>query len=190
MQNLRFSRRWRWRMASSGMLRRVILVRTYVSEELSASIIRVTRVCELGTTLVVDNVPSSRVFVTLMMEALSSSETSVLTTATLRNIPEEAILHRSNYFQLLSFLNMDGGSVDGYEFSTWPNEMRYCGYFLKARRVNVSCGWSANLAVSRVVSATRKLIGAMTCFKWSMLTRINKSSPIWNQGHLSQLHSL
>jgi hypothetical protein len=35
------------RMASSGMLRRVALVRTNVSEELSASIIRVTRICEL-----------------------------------------------------------------------------------------------------------------------------------------------
>jgi hypothetical protein len=37
------------RMASSGMLRRVALVRTVVSEEFSASIIRVTRISELGT---------------------------------------------------------------------------------------------------------------------------------------------
>jgi hypothetical protein len=35
-------------MVSSGMLRRVALVRTYVSEELSASFIRVTGICELG----------------------------------------------------------------------------------------------------------------------------------------------
>jgi hypothetical protein len=38
-------------MVSSGMLRRVALVRTYVSEEPSASFIRVTRICELETTL-------------------------------------------------------------------------------------------------------------------------------------------
>jgi hypothetical protein len=38
-------------MASSGVLRRVALVRTDDSEELSASIIRVTRIGELGTTL-------------------------------------------------------------------------------------------------------------------------------------------
>jgi hypothetical protein len=37
-------------MASSGMLRRVVIVRTDVSEELSASFIRVTRIGELGTT--------------------------------------------------------------------------------------------------------------------------------------------
>jgi hypothetical protein len=42
-------------MASSGMLRRVALVRTDLSEEPSAFIIRVTRIGELGTTLAVNN---------------------------------------------------------------------------------------------------------------------------------------
>jgi hypothetical protein len=40
-------------MPSSGMLRRVDLVRTDVSEELSASIIIVTRIIELRTPLAV-----------------------------------------------------------------------------------------------------------------------------------------
>jgi hypothetical protein len=40
-------------MGSSGMLRRVALVKTDVSEELSASFIRVTRISELGKTLAV-----------------------------------------------------------------------------------------------------------------------------------------
>jgi hypothetical protein len=40
-------------MVSTGMLRRVALVRTDVTEELSASFIMVTRIGELGTTLAV-----------------------------------------------------------------------------------------------------------------------------------------
>jgi hypothetical protein len=52
-------------MVSSGMLRRVALVRTDVSEKPSASFIRVTRI----------------------------GETSVLTRATRHNIPEDNILH-------------------------------------------------------------------------------------------------
>jgi hypothetical protein len=40
-------------MASSGMLRSVALVKTDVSEELSASFIRVTIIGEIGTTLAV-----------------------------------------------------------------------------------------------------------------------------------------
>jgi hypothetical protein len=84
------------KMASSGMLPRVALVRTDVSEELSPSIIRVTRIGELGTTLVVaapNIVPDSQILATLMIEAISSSEMSVLTRATRRNIPEDGSLH-------------------------------------------------------------------------------------------------
>jgi hypothetical protein len=77
-------------MPFSGMLRRVNLIRTDVSENLNASIIRVTRVGELGPLAVTRNrstlrlimanvVPSSPILVTLMMEELSFSETSVLT---------------------------------------------------------------------------------------------------------------
>jgi hypothetical protein len=103
-------------MVYSGMLHRVALVRTDVSEELSASCIRVTRIGEERTTLATDArceesrllvtasvVPSSPILGTLMKEALCSFETSVLTRATRRNIPEDTILHSHRRENLKSY---------------------------------------------------------------------------------------
>jgi hypothetical protein len=93
-------------MPSSGMLRRVVLVRADVSEKLSLPIIRVTGIDELGTLAVtvflrsVRRLPvtanvlsSSPILVTLMIEAILSSKTSDLTRASRRHNPEDTILH-------------------------------------------------------------------------------------------------
>jgi hypothetical protein len=83
-------------MVTSVMLRRVALVRTNISEELSASFIRVTRIGELRTLAVTSNRRT-------LMEALSSPETSVLTRATRHNIPEDTILHSHRRENLKSY---------------------------------------------------------------------------------------
>jgi hypothetical protein len=89
------------------MLCSVAFVRTEVSEELSASFIRVTRIGELGTTLAVTSNRRTlrrNILVTMMKQALSFSETLVLTRATRRNIPEDTILHSHRRENLKSYI--------------------------------------------------------------------------------------
>jgi hypothetical protein len=100
------------------MLRRVALVRTDVSEEIRASFMRVTRIGVLGTTLAAKKllvkasvVPSSPIVVTLMKQVLGSSETSVLTRATRRNIPEDDILHSHCRENLNSYIPLTGRTL-------------------------------------------------------------------------------
>jgi hypothetical protein len=116
-------------MASSGMLGHVALVRTVVSEEHIASIIRLTRIGALGTTLAVSSnrrytiellrsvlrllvtanvVLSLLILVTLIMDAIISSEMSVLSRATLCNIPEYDILHSHRRENLKSCISLTG----------------------------------------------------------------------------------
>jgi hypothetical protein len=71
-------------MGSSGMLRHLVVTRTDVSEELSASIIRTTRVGELGIILAITS--------TLMMDALSSSESRFL------QEPHDATCQKTQFF--------------------------------------------------------------------------------------------
>jgi hypothetical protein len=63
----------RGKMAYSGMLRHVVLVRTDVSEEISASFIRVTTTGELGTTIaVISNIPEDTILHSHHRENLKS----------------------------------------------------------------------------------------------------------------------
>jgi hypothetical protein len=105
------------------MLLGVALVRTDVSYECGASI-RVTKIGELGAALAVTSkkllrivlrflvtanvAPSSPIRVTLMMAMIRSFETSVLTSATQRNIPEYGILHSHRRENFQSYVELTG----------------------------------------------------------------------------------
>jgi hypothetical protein len=91
------------------------VVGTDVSEEYIASIIRVKRICELGTPLTITRkldttnvIPSSLILFTLIMEAIRSSETSVLTRATLHHISEDGILHSHHRENLKPYIALTG----------------------------------------------------------------------------------
>jgi hypothetical protein len=93
-------------MPSSGTLRRVALVITDVSEE---RIVILRSVCWLLVTA--NLVPSQPVVVTLMMEAVRSSETSVFTRATRRNIPEDTIFNSHGRENLKSYIALTGWTL-------------------------------------------------------------------------------
>jgi hypothetical protein len=88
------------------MLHRVALVRTDVSEERIIFLLR-----SVLRLLVTADISSSMILVTLMMEAIRFSETSVLTRVTLRNIPEDGILQSHRRENLKSYVALIG-SVD------------------------------------------------------------------------------
>jgi hypothetical protein len=112
-------------MPSSGMLFLAALVRTDVSERNISSIIRVTRISQLGTTLAVtskrktlfrllvnnNDVPSWLILVTLMMYVTLFYKTSFLTRATLCHIPVDGIFHSHRRENLKSYIS---NHIDDY----------------------------------------------------------------------------
>jgi hypothetical protein len=94
LKYMTFSRQWLWRIPSSGMLRRVVIVRTTFRKKVSPwSEWQESASCMLQLLVTVNVVPSLPILVTMMMEAIRSYETSILKRTTRCNLPEDGILH-------------------------------------------------------------------------------------------------
>jgi hypothetical protein len=119
--------------------------------------------------LVTANVPSSPILVTPMKEALSSTQTSVLTRATRRNIPEDAILQ---------YVNTTWNSVSRW-IASWYRVLIAC-----SREVVLSNVWSVRCRESNtpccnylhIASWLNKLtkIYEEWCLLGSVLTRATR----------------
>jgi hypothetical protein len=69
-------------------------------------------------------VPSSSILANLMMEALHSFETLVLTKVTWRNIPEDGISHSHHCENLKSYMDKSVLSVSGVHLTSYPMNIR------------------------------------------------------------------
>jgi hypothetical protein len=119
------------------MLRRLVLVRTDVSEERSASFIRMTRIGELGTTLAVTSNRRTLRSNTWWGGA-NFLETSVLTRATRHNIPEDTTLYLQLYTCSSNSLMLWNRRHKNAQTSTLSTSVANCSWgFARSLQFNV-----------------------------------------------------
>jgi hypothetical protein len=141
-------------------------MKTNVLEEHIASIVRVTRIGDLGTTLAITIsshrasvasgcfVPTSHFLVTLMMEALSYSGTSVVTRTARRNIPEDDIHHQHS--------EIDGTLVKSRVQTAEPH-VDVTGTRLTTRHIKCKLKFGESL---------RPFIRIVTLCSWRLATKV------------------
>jgi hypothetical protein len=134
------------------MLRRVTLIITDVLEVVSAFIISMTKIGEQRTTLAfrllvtAKDVLSVPILVTLKMEVLSSSKTSVLIRAARRNILEDTILHSHCRVNLKSYIK-SAPTISAEEYTT-PARIKYSLYIqprihmLSNKQISYAVRWN------------------------------------------------
>jgi hypothetical protein len=89
----------------------MVLLSTDVSEEAIASISRVIRISNLRLLATANIVSGTLILITLMMGAISSSLTSLLTRATRRHIPDDGNLHVYLLENLKSYVALTGWAL-------------------------------------------------------------------------------
>jgi hypothetical protein len=124
--------------------------------------------------------PSSPILATLIMEALSSSDTSVLTRATRRNIPENSIIQEAVMvlwrvgFCLLNLICSLAGNANEPGLSHALHRLihrNYAGCFI---------GAAGPAACFR---AYKHQLQGIISYDWWIVTR----PPLWSSGHTSWL---
>jgi hypothetical protein len=81
-------------------------------------------------------VPSSQIIVTLMMEALSSSGTCILTRVTWRDIPENGILHSHHRENLKSYMNLFPFSYERKQTASFLDPLNEVSFSKEPNRVS------------------------------------------------------
>jgi hypothetical protein len=103
-----------WPREPQGKFSQYILDRRLVGSR-ACSIIKETRIVFVHSVrrllFTANIVPSLPILVTLIMEAIRSSETTVHTKATVRYIPEDDILHSHRHENLKSYIALTGWNL-------------------------------------------------------------------------------
>jgi hypothetical protein len=165
------------------MLRRVALVRTYVAEELSASIIRVTRI------LAVTSNRRLPILVNLMTQGLRSTETSVLARAKRRTSQKTPFLQFALQFSRMHAKRLADLVLLGLSNYIWPTVRETP---LMSQTVG-GCFWttgawsslaphhsSHGLQITWGFKVTTRLHAVRSCVKTSLMWRI-PSSGMWRR---------